>query len=137
MARNCDNEMSVWTDSGGFACTKAAKRQWMLKQKCHTLRRGVCHTLRSHIFCPLYVVHVLQRLGLLLRKLLLVVIFTRSCYAIQEDAALVGVSEVVHNGGNDEANSRSAQHGEDAYHDALRRRAEVAVVSRYPYGVMV
>lgn len=127
MARNCESEMSVWTDSGGFACTKAVYSQHALALHNGTRCSGR-PTFCPQVLCPLQLVHGLERLCLLLGKLLLVVIFTRARYAVEEDAARMRIPEVVNNGGEEEADAGGAQDGEDADHDALCRGSKAAAV---------
>ena len=94
-------------------------------------------TLRSQIFSSLQIVHLFQRLGLLLGELLLIVVLSGSCNAIEKHASLLCVAEVVDDGEEEETEACGAKHGEDANHDPLRRRAQaiIVVVSRYPRSV--
>lgn len=87
MARYCDKEISVWIDSGGFPCTKAAARH----VSSHFIWGEVAErgepTLCPQILCPLQVIHGLQGLGLLPRESLLVIIFAGAAEAVEKDAA--------------------------------------------------
>lgn len=87
------------------------------------------HTFGSQVLCSLQIVHRLERLGLFFGKLLFVIIFARPRYPVEEDAACLRVPEVVNNGGDDEAYSRSAKDGKDADHDSLCRGSEAVVGS--------
>jgi hypothetical protein len=93
-------------------------------------------TLRAHVFHSLYIVHVFERLSLLLGKLLLIIVLAGPRYAVKKDAALLGVPEVVDDGGDDQTDTGGAQHREYADHDALCRRPQTAR-RRYPYGIVM
>ena len=54
-------------------------------------------TFCSEILRPGHVIHSLQRLGLLPRESLFIVIFARSADPIEEDATRLGVSKEVDN----------------------------------------
>ncbi len=99
--------------------------------------RTACHTLSAHVLGSLYVIHFLQSLGFFFGKLLFVVIFTGSRYPVQEDAALLCISEVVNNGDEDKAEAGRAQNREYANHDAFCRRAESIIIRRYPHGIVI
>lgn len=79
-------------------------------------------TLCAHVLGALQVVHVLERVGLVLCKLLLIVVLAGAGDSIKEDAALSGIAQVVDNGGDDEADASGGEDGEDADHDALGGR---------------
>ena len=61
-----------------------------------------CRTLGAHVLGPLDVIHFLERLGLFLGELLLIIVLAWSRYPVEEDAALLRVAEVVDNGGDDQ-----------------------------------
>lgn len=52
-------------------------------------------TFGSEVLCALHIIHHLQRLGLLLGKCLLIIIFTRPSDPVEQDAARVCVFEEV------------------------------------------
>ena len=68
-------------------------------------------TLRSQIFSSLQIVHLFQRLGLLLGELLLIVVLSGSCNAIEKHASLLCVAEVVDDGEEEETEACGAKHG--------------------------
>lgn len=55
-------------------------------------------TFGPQVFYPLHFIHVLQSLSLLPSQCLLIVIFARSTYAIEENAAAVGVAKEIEDG---------------------------------------
>jgi len=107
--------MSVGRVSGGFACMNAANRLSVPYPRQGRHQRTFC----SHIFHPLQVVHVLQRVGLLPGQGLLIIILTRSAYPIEEDLASTSVSEKVEDGEDQDNEGGRSKGGEHADEDSL------------------
>jgi hypothetical protein len=90
--------MSVWTDSGGLAVTKATTNEVSYGCK----RVDMCLiTLGSEVLGTLQVIHVLQSILLFPQESLLVIVFSRSADAVEEDASTIGVAEEVDEGQDD------------------------------------
>lgn len=62
---------------------------------------------------------MLEGIGLIFGKLLLIVVLARPGDTVEEDASMGGVAQVVDEGDNDKADASGGEDGEDANHDAL------------------
>lgn len=76
-------------------------------------------TFRPHVLQPLYVIHLLQRLGLFSRQRLFVIILPGPSDPIQEYPSRAGVSEEVEDGKDENDKSGRAKGGEHANKNAL------------------
>ena len=104
--------MSVWNDSGGFACTKAVEHLMSVHRR---LRERATQdvsrpTLRSHILQPINIAHLLQRRRLLPRQRLLIIILSRSPYSIQKYPSTTRIPEKIEDS-KDEHNKRGGTKG--------------------------
>jgi hypothetical protein len=68
------------------------------------------HTFGPQVLRPLQIIHLFERLGLLLGELLLIVVLARPRYPVQKNTPLLCVSEIIDDGCDDEDNTGGAQH---------------------------
>lgn len=67
-------------------------------------------TFRAQVLGSLQIVHLFKRFCLLLGELLLIIVLSRACYAVEEHAALLCVAEVVDNSEDEEAEACSTEY---------------------------
>jgi len=81
-------------------------------------------TFGAEVLGTLQVIHVLQSILLFTQESLLVIVFSRSTDAVEEDASAIGVAEEVDEGQNDGdkgGRSKGRQHADE---DAFARRTQ-------------
>ena len=100
--------------------------------------KGLCaHTFRPEILDTLQVIHLLQRLRLFLRECLLVIIFSRSSYPIQEYPPSTGISEEIEDGKYKDDKGSTPECREHANKDALASGIIVAADVDNDIGTLV
>jgi hypothetical protein len=108
--------MSVWTDSGGLAVTKATTN------KVSDGGRRVDMWLVT--LGTLQVIHVLHSILLFAQESLLVVVFSRSADTVEENTSAIGPAEEVdesHDEGDKGGRAKGRQHADK---DAFARRTQ-------------
>jgi hypothetical protein len=96
------------------------------------MRVGMCLiTLGSEVLGTLQVIHVLQSILLFSQEGLLVIVFSRSADAVEEDTSAVGVAEEVDEGQNDGDKGGRAKGRQHADEDALARRTQAHDICVY------
>lgn len=88
-------------------------------------------TLGSEVLGTLQVIHVLQSILLLTQESLLIIIFSRSADAVEEDASAIGVSEEVDKGQNDSDKGGGSKGRKHADKDAFACRTQSHAVRVY------
>lgn len=88
-------------------------------------------TLGAEVLGTLQVVHVLQSILLFTQESLLVIVFSRSADAVEEDTAAIGVAEEVDEGQNDGDKGGRAKGRQHADKDAFARRTQTHGVCVY------
>ena len=78
-------------------------------------------TFRPHVFQPLNIIHLLQRLGLFSRQRLFIIILPGPSNPVQEYPSRASVSEEVEDGKDENDKSGRAEGGEHANKNALAR----------------
>lgn len=124
MARYCDSEISVCTDSGGFAVTKAIDSVSDKKGERAPTMAGQ-PTLGSEVFGPLHVVHRLEGLGLLPGERLLVIVLAGPTDAVEKDASRRSVSKEIEYEEDDGHQDDRPERREEGDDDAIQPRAVV------------
>lgn len=76
-------------------------------------------TFGPEVFCSLHIIHHLQRLGLLLRKRLFIIVFAGPSDPIEQDAARVCVFEEVDDDEDETDQHGGAERREQADKDAI------------------
>lgn len=88
--------MSVWTDSGGFAVTKATERQHCMsievKVSATHMWCALALTFCSEVFRPGHVIHSLEGLSLLPGESLLIIILARPAEPVEKNATRASAS---------------------------------------------
>jgi hypothetical protein len=113
--------MSVWTDSGGLAVTKATTN------KVSDGSRGAdmwLITLGSEVLGTLQVIHILQSILLFTQESLLIIVFSRSADAVEEDASAIGPAEEVDQGHDEGDKGGRAKGRQHADKNAFARRTQ-------------